>query len=148
VTVSPRVNIKVSWGFEKDISLHVWGSATFNYLCLRRLMGILHPQTPTSSNTKGWDRPWLPVELGTPWAASPSPNGSVHESAQPVLGLTLNCLFQPEGKRALQLRRKSRLPLALQHISHGVVLLLCLKCKARPSASAHQRGLDAFQQQC
>lgn len=56
--------MKVNWGFEKDIGLHVWGSATFNYSCLSRSMGILHPQTPASPNEKG-----LLVGLGTMWAA-------------------------------------------------------------------------------
>lgn len=38
----------MNWSFEKDISPHVWGSATFNYSCLSRLTGILHPQNPLS----------------------------------------------------------------------------------------------------
>lgn len=97
MTISPRVNIKVNWGFEKDISLHIWGSATFSYMYLSRPLGILHPQTPASSKEKDWDTLWLLVGLGTTWAPSPSPDGSVHETAQPVLGLTLNSHFQPEG---------------------------------------------------
>lgn len=97
MTIFPGVNIKVNWDSEKGISLPVWGSITFNYLCLSRLWGTLHPQTPAPFKEKGWDRLRLLVGLGTTWAASPSPDGSVYESAQPALDLTLNSHFQPEG---------------------------------------------------
>lgn len=114
---------------------------------LKQTAGNSPPTDTSFFKEKGWDRLLLLVGLGTTWAASPSPDGRVHESAQPVLDLTLNSHFQPEGMGGgLQVRRKSRVPLALQHISHGVVSLLCLKCETHPSASACQSWPDAFQQ--